>query len=369
MDTTHALSKVAPDSPRSVYSYVGGRIAALIPRFHIQSQRPQIMQVYEDVCSESLAFPLGARPADYSRINHDGTPFQFAVILGPPFRSLQFLSEVGMPGLPGAERIRVNRDCIARVAESLHAEAALSAAASLLDESAPDTHPDLLADPAGAFWIGAAFASAHEPKLKIYTNARWGGERGRWSRLSRFASYFGALEPWRKLENTLARDMEPLGTSVILSGEKTPAGRIYLSTYGKHAAYYEELAKSVSGESFKHVLQQYAKCILSDDYPYPTQTAVCSFGFGAGLALDFKFELCGHCLFANDVEAASRLRTWCTAAGLDPADYLDVLDILSEGYLSKNAPDLHCYVGVGLKQGAAYFTVYLKPRLIASDEH
>lgn len=368
MEPVHTLSNPRPDSSPSVYRYVGSQIAALIPRLALQPLRPQIMQAYEDICRESLAFPLGTRPADYSRINYDGTPFQFGVTLGTPLRSLQFLSEAGLPGLSGAERIRVNRNCIATVAKSLHVDAALSAVASLLDVLAVDTHPDLLADPGGAFWIGLAFASGRAPQLSIYTNASWGNERDRWTRLRRFASYFGALEPWQRLENRLAPDMKPLGTAVTLGRENPPTGRIYLSTYGKHIVYYEALAQSISGDSFRHVLQQYAECILGDDHPYPTQTSVCSFGFGAGLALDFKFELCGHCLFASDVEAASRLRSWFEAASLDPADYSDVLGILSEGHLSHSAPELHCYVGVGQKQGATYFTIYLKPRLIATDE-
>lgn len=357
------------DPSQSVYSYVGGQIATLIPQFGLQPLRPQIMQTYEKICRESLAFYLGTRPADYSRINHDGTPFQYAVTLGSPLRSLLFLSEAGMPGLPGAERIRVNRDCIATVAKSLQADAALASVTNLLDELAPNTHADLLADPAGAFWTGVAFASGREPQLRIYTNARWGSERERWSRLRRFASYFGSLKLWQRLENTLAPDMKPLGTAVTLGGETPPTGRIYLTAYGKHAAYYEELAKSISGDTFKHVLQQCAKCLLGDDYLYPTQTAVCSFGFGAGPALDFKFELCAHCLFASDVEATSRLQSWFAAASLDPTDYFDLLDILSEGHLSNRAPELHCYVGVGLKQGETYATVYLKPRLLVTNAH
>lgn len=370
MRTADTLSNLVPGPSRSVYSYVGSQIAALIPRFGLQASRTQIMQAYEDVCRESLAFPIGTRPADYSRINYDGTPLQFAVTLGSPLRSLQFLSEAGMPGLSGTERIRANRDCIASVAKNLQADAALSAVAKLLDVLAPDTDADLLADPAGAFWIGVGFASQREPRLKVYTNASWGNERDRWTRLSRFASYFGALDPWQRLENKLAPDMKPLGTAIMLAGENLPSGRIYLSTYGKYIAYYEELAKSINGDSFKHVLQQYAEYILGDDYLYPTQTAVCSFGFGAGRpALDFKFELCGHRLFASDVEAASRLRSWFAAANLDPTDYFNVLSILSEDRLSNRAPDLHCYVSVGQKQGATYFTVYLKPRLFGTDEH
>jgi hypothetical protein len=363
MGAVHAQRQAAPGRSRSAYSHVGSQIRALISRFGLQSSQAQIEQVYAEICGESLAFPLGARPPGHSRINHDGTPFQLSVTLGPPFRSLQFLGEAGTPGLSGAERIRVSRDCIAAVAQNLQADASLSAVSGLLDALAPDTDIDLLADPAGAFWIGAAFASGHAPRLKIYANACWGGERDRWARLERFACHFGVLEPWQKLTDTLAADLQPLGTSVTIAGDELPSGRIYLSAYGKRVTYYEALARSIHGDGFGQVLQQYGECMLGDDYIYPTQTAVCSFGVGAGTELDFKFELCGHCLFSSDAEAVSRLRAWFEAAHLDPTGYLDVLELLSEGHLSDKAVDLHVYVGVGLKQGRPYSTVYLKPKL------
>jgi hypothetical protein len=369
MRVVHAQRKPVPGRSRSVYSYVGSQIAALISRFGLQSSQAQIEQIYGEICRESLAFPLGTRPAGHSRINHDGTPFQFSVTLGSPFRSLQFLAEAGILGLSGAERIRVSRDRITAVAQRLQADVALSAVSGLLAVLAPDTDVDLLADPAGAFWIGVAFASGHAPRLKIYTNASWGSEHDRWARLEHFASHFRALEPWQKLEGTLRAELKPLGTAVTLAGKEPPSGRIYLGAYGKRIAYYEALARSIHGDGFRRILQQYAECMLGNDYLYPTQSAVCSFGVGAGAELDLKFELCGHCLFSSDVEAASRLRAWFEVANLDPADYLDVLDILSEGHLSDKAPDLHVYVGVGLKHGTPYSTVYLKPRLIADHEH
>jgi hypothetical protein len=368
MGTDHALSESVPQFAPSVYEYVGNQVTRLIPAFGLQSVQTQIMQTYKEICEQSLAFPLGQTPPPYSRINHDGTPFQFAVTPGSALHPLQFLSEAGMSGLSGTERMRVNRECLASVAESLQAREALRAVEGLLDGWATCTDPDLSAEPGGAFWIGVAFMSAQEPQLKIYANAAWGDEGQRWTRLSRFASYFGAHAPWATLVPRLAADMKPLGAAVTLARERPPTGRIYLSVYGKRFAYYEELAKSVSGERFQRVLRQYALGLLGDEYPYPTQTAVCSFGLGPGAELDFKVELCGHCLFASDAEAAAKLRAWFAAACVDPTDYLNVLTVLSEGRLSSRAPDLHCYVGAGMKEGTIGFSVYLKPRLLATDE-
>jgi hypothetical protein len=77
----------------------------LISRFGLQESGSLIMRTYQDICQDSLAIPSGARPSGNSRINHDGTPIQYAVTVGPSSRhTLQFLSEAGRPGVTGAER-------------------------------------------------------------------------------------------------------------------------------------------------------------------------------------------------------------------------------------------------------------------------
>lgn len=357
---------------RSVYDTVGDQIAALIPRFGLEANQPQIRQVYGELCRETLDFPMGARSSGASRINQDGTPFQYAVTVNAsPFRSLQFISEAGLPGsagaaLPGAERLHANRDCLNAIAGRLQAGDALSQIDPLLDGLAPSGNVDLLADPAGAFWIGVGFMASREPQIRIYTNASWGNEKDQWGRLRLFASDFGALAAWQAVEKRLTADLKPLGTAITIGGHDPPTGRIYLTTYGKHISYYEDLAEAASGAGFKRVLQTFARCILGEDILYPTQTAVCSYGFGAGPGLDFKFELCAHCLFESDAEAEARLRSWFSTARMDPTDYHYLLEILSGGQLSHTAPELHAYVGVGLKQGAPYSTIYLKPKITFS---
>jgi hypothetical protein len=292
-------------------------------------------------------------------------PIQFAVTIGSSHPTLQFLSEAGSPGITDAERMRVNRECITTVAKRLHADEALSSVTRLLDALAPDTNVDLLADPGGAYWVGAAFSTARKPYLKIYINACWGKKQDRWERLSRFAVHFGKSAQWEDIAGRLAPDLQPLGTAITLHGDQPPSGRIYLSAYGKHVPFYEELADVYGSANFMRQLRSFGSCLLGDDYVYPTKTAVCSFGLGDNPMLDFKFELCAHCIFTSDVEAASRLRVWFEIAHLDATDYWDILDILSEGYLSDKISDLHCYVGLGLRRGAPCSTIYLKPRLIA----
>jgi hypothetical protein len=96
----------------------------------------------------------------------------------------------------------------------------------LLNALAPETNIDLLADPAGAYWIGAAFTAAREPHMRIYINARWGKEQERWARLSRFAAHFDESTQWQDIATTLAPDLQPLGVAITFKGVQLPAGRI-----------------------------------------------------------------------------------------------------------------------------------------------
>jgi hypothetical protein len=366
MRTARTSTQTVNEAPLSGYAYVGSQVAALIDRFSLDESRSQIMQTYGDICSDSLAFPRDIRPPLYSRINHDGTPIQFAVTIGSSDRTLQFLSEAGSPGMTGVARMRANQECITMVAQRLHAMEALSSVTYLLDRLAPATDVDLLADHSGAYWVGTAFTAGSEPHLRIYINARWGKVQDQWKRLSRFAAHFDRSQPWQDIASMLAPDMQPLGTAITFQGNTFPSGRIYLSTYGRSMPFYEELANRYGGENFMRQIQIFGRCMLGDGYVYPTQTAVCSFGFDENTIPDFKFELCAHCLFASDADAAARLTSWFETAHLDASDYWDMLDILSEGYLGEKTNDLHCFVGLGLRRGRPYGTIYLKPRLIAS---
>jgi hypothetical protein len=320
------------------------------------------MEVYAQICDHSLAYNAHQAPQGFSRINYDGTPFQFAVASGAPTPALRFLSDPAAWVSSGAERIKLGQDCIRNISRLLNLEAELLKVSTLLDEIAPSSNPALVADHAGAFWIGVNFAPGQEPQLVIYVNSKWGKVHEAWNRLRRFVSYFDGDQQWGQIERAVANDMQPVGVALTLARGNSPEGRVYLSSYGKLMTWYEDLP--IWNESLKPFLRQYAELIFDEDRSYPLPTVVCSFGFGGSSDSDAKFEVCGHCIFPSDVEAVRRLRAWLRSADIDEAPYLDVLKIVSENCLSGNAPVLHSYVGLGLKKSNPYSTVYLKPHFV-----
>ena len=232
---------------------------------------------------------------------------------------------------------------------------------NLLNEMLPENDPELLSDHAGTIWISPSFSPHDKPKLTLYINAKWGPANKRLDRLEKFASYFAAEVHWRKFAQLAKEEMEPLGIAVTLSGDSQPTGRIYMSTFGRRVDYFMNLSRELTQCAVDTLFERFAAITLGEACKYPTQSAVCSIGVGSAADPDLKIELCGHCAFTSDIEARARCLDWLAHMRVDPAPYLDLLEILSEGQLSSTSSVVHAYAGLGVKRNQPYTTIYLKP--------
>jgi hypothetical protein len=345
----------------SLYDCVGARLDALIPSFGLLAERTSIKHAYRLMCCESLGVSTGRRPLlRMSRLNADGTPFQFGLTLGASGSPLQFVTETGPPLAGNTERAAAARRTIHQLAALTGTREGLTLVTELLSEFAPPEDPDLLAEDAGALWIGAAFAPGHSPRLKIYVNAKWGRQEARCARLASFADRVGAAHEW-EARRGLVDELEPLGISLTLAAGAAPAARIYLSGYGRSFSYYERLAAACGGPVFAELLRRYGQTMLADDYRYPSRSAVWSLGTVAGSLIDCKLELCGHCAFASDALIRTRCVEWLAQVNVSPELYLRVVDVLSGGTPSAVDARLHAYLGVGMNRGQPYSTFYFNP--------
>jgi hypothetical protein len=353
-----------PVSRESAYQRIGGHLGTLIPVFGVESAGPLIERSYRLLCGESLMFPCGQRPGQPSRLNADGTPFQFALMLGPPRPALQFVAETGAPRSSNAQRIGEDRERIRTLAKLCGAGGRLPRIDELLDELAPPGDAKLLADTAGAMWLGMGFPPGQRPALKIYINMKWGDVRSRWGRLAAFLSYTTGTVGWREVRAVIGDELEPLGVSLVVSAAAT-SGRMYLSGYGKPYGYYETLGGIYAGAAFQEHVRRYGMALLGEDYAYPTRSVVCSLGIRPGLPADFKVEFCGHCVFENDVQAKARCAGWLQQSHPGLALYLWMVNLLSRGKPSGSAAALHSYLGTGSGRGGPYSTFYFNPAPVA----
>src|SRR5712691_619265 len=155
----------------SLYEYVGRQLGRLAPGRGLEQENSRIQEAYEILCREPLGFPLGETPLEFSRINEDGTPFQYSLSIKPNRPSVfQFLSEGGIPGSSNAQRIAVSKDKVRALCQLFGVVEGIPELFDVLDRTAPISHRGLLADPGVAFWTGVGFLPGESPKLTVYIN-------------------------------------------------------------------------------------------------------------------------------------------------------------------------------------------------------
>jgi hypothetical protein len=349
-------------SSASPYDHIAGHLNTLLPLFETERFSGNILQAYQIIFEDSLRLPPDAALAQSSRLNHDGTPIQFSLALGPDTVPLQFLGEAGRPNLSDAEREKVSRRSISLLSALLQVEKQLEQVSELIDTSCRVNPLDLNPDHGGTFWLGAGFSSKGNAALKIYINGKRGTESERWSRFEKFIEYFGACKNWRGTKERLDSKMKPLGMAITLGKDSVPKGRLYLSGYGNLASYYEGVLEYCEGKSVADAFSQFTAFILGNDRKYPTQSAVFSIAAVDGKLADAKMDFCAHCLFRSDSHAFDTCLEWLRFRKIDPLLYSHLLNLFSE-QIDQNATNVHMYVGLGWRQQREHTTIYLKPDL------
>ena len=350
----------------SWYQLIAGRLQALVPKVGIQAASAQLYQAYELICRASLGYPVESGTRS-SRLNLDGTPIQFALALGHPTVPLQFLSEVGDPGLSHSQASEFIDETVRALSALLRLHGDLDSILNLIRRASAVDAREIDPDRGGTFWVGAGFASGGESGVKIYINGKSGTQSERWAKFQEFAEFFGATKTHHQLRQLLAGKMTPLGMAVSLRQHENPNGRVYLSGYGNPVSYYESLLRHFSGSQSVEPFRQYTRVMLGKDRAYPTQSAVFSVEFeqGADNPPDVKIEFCGHCLFQGDVEARDRCLEWLQLRNINPHTYTDQLEVLA-GQMSPTRVNTHVYLGLGWKKQREYTTIYLKPHPAAA---
>ncbi|MEP6503229.1 MAG: hypothetical protein ABJD97_07870 [Betaproteobacteria bacterium] len=352
-------------APVMLFDHVDAVLRAWSARLGLAAQSPLIASAFRGLCRESLALPAGRRPLQASRLNADGTPFQFALALGAGRPWLQFLAEAAPPGSHGAARLAAATHAMRHLAAVFGASAELARVRTWLAALAPPADAAVLADEAGALWLGAGFADGVGARMKVYVNARLGPVRTRWDRLEALAARFGQAGAWRALAAAMP-GCEPLGAAVVIGAGMPPTARLYLTSQGRELAGALAFAQQGGGAAFRDLVEQSASPLL-DGLPTAAMRALVASAAlrAAGLA-DPKVELCAPWIFDSDAQAATRCQRWLGSLGIDAALYDDALALCAGGAPDAAACVAHAYVGVGLDHGRASASFYFNPSAGAS---
>ncbi|HLH44510.1 MAG TPA: hypothetical protein VKV74_16075 [Bryobacteraceae bacterium] len=347
---------------QTVFTAVRGKLLRLTERFGLSGRRGEILDTYDRICRESLSMAPGRQRPEGCRLNRDGTAIQFSLALQRGrAAALQFLGEAGSPSLNDAERAEVGVQTIADVSERLGLEPETKRVLDLMPQLAPRKGTRRSGSGPGVYWIGASFPPAGGPALTIYVNTRFGEDQHPWSCAQTAAEFCGQGDSWKRVKGALSPALTPLGTAFTISAHHPVSARTYFSGYGLRWRDYRDLFENISATAQAgDLIDRYTLATIGEERQYPLRSAVCSFQFEPGGAMNPKFELCAHCAYLNDAEAARRSQAWIESEGMDSGLYLDMVELLGAAPKA-SAPKLHAYVGVGVRGEEPYSTVYLNP--------
>jgi hypothetical protein len=340
---------------------VRGHVERLVSTFGLADQAIRVERAYRALAASSLRIAPDACRPELSRINADGTPFQFALHIGaahPP--ALQFVGEAGPLGR-GGDRIASGLACLDALGDVLGLSDEVARVRPWLDAWTVRQYGDASASAAGAFWFAPAFAPHAPPALTIYLNNAWGRAEDRWSRLGRVCEQLGRPDVERLAASTT---LAPLGAALVLRAAAPPRGRAYFSGFGVPVARYREMMASGShADVAARAFDTFVRHVMAEDAQYPTHSSVFSFEISARSEDAVKVELCGHCAFDSDRQAARRVTAWLTEVTADAGAYTSMLDVVSNGRSlpASGRPGVHAFVGVGMRNAEPYASIYLNP--------
>ena len=346
-----------------LFDRVRRQVERLIPLFGVGRHASTILASFDELCGESMHIDVGRRTPEFSRINADGTPFQFALSLSrtsPP--ALQFLGEAGRPGCGLPERLHASFASLNALARACGLVDAVEPVLPMLRDLAPDADSPEAAE-SGPFWFALSFPPGSAASLTVYINGRWGPADARWRRLDRFAAAFGSTARWRAFAARAAGDLTPHGMAVTLRPNAPASGRIYLHAFGVHISAYRNLFLGATTPDAADAFDTFGRVMLGADAVYPTRSAVLSLELPDAPMPGAKFELCAHCAFAHDAQAAARISSWLRHSRIGEDAYRSTLaSLMHDRRLSDRAlPSLHAYVGVGARGPDPYASIYVNP--------
>ena len=334
------------------------RLTRLVQRLGVYEQDAEIRRCFDLVCKESWHPGAG-----WSSLNVDGTPVQFALSLSKGrSTALEFVGEAFRRTMEYPARREFGLERMTRLAQAIGVEFEFASVRQHLKEATDGSSAGDFEDPVGAFWIGASFGRDGARSMTIYANARRGAEAVRWNLLAKLAESLAEGEWPRIFAIAEAGALKPLGAGVRVTAHRRPHARVYFGAYGVRPEEYRRMFREVgAGEGFDRALALFFEELLEGKSSFPTRSAVFSFGSNGDGKRSPKLELCGHCAWRADLEAEAHCGNWLRRLGMDADLYFDVVRILAHDPETSGSPQLHAYVGVGMKHDQPYASIYFNP--------
>ena len=352
-------------------SKVRALLEKLIHLHNLQSEEALILQLFNALTRECLAYPLTERLPPFSWICGDGTPIQFSVSLSRNRQErqvLRYVTEVCTPVMELPARVAMARKrvpMLLKLINAMHLQPRINRMLELLLPS-----PRLLPDHSMfGFWIGVQHHASSAAMLKIYCNLLW--QLG--DPWSMFHDALRLLDR-RDVENAIVTVRKSLGSycwpnSIGLECTANGFGRVklYLRGYQLSWSDIDGFLRGLGWVNFEPALLRFHQVLLGGRKTYIPRSVVLSIGAPRkpGESYDVKVEVGPDYYVMDDENALKRIIKLAGELMLDVKPYEQMLDVLSDGALTPGVVRFHDVIGIGLNpQKGPCLNIYLRPDLI-----
>jgi hypothetical protein len=312
-------------------------------------------QVFDLLTRESLDYCPAASATPFSGICRDGSPWQYCVTMDSrSAHAVRFLTEVGAPGTLLQTRTALSVERAAEGLDLIGVRGHRETVQLIANLTPPDDRH------IAGMWVGFAVGPGTQPRLRLYANNGWGDTTERWMRLIRAlrslnAGGFGArLEP---LLGWLLPSFTPNGFAITLP-PTSPLCKLYFRPSAEPWGAVRAMAQAVLGSGAPTFLAAIEDAFERPLESFPHRALVLSMsGPAIGGPLDFKLDLCGHCLFSNDTSPPRTLERLANALGLNTAPYASmVADCGGHGMTLPH--EMIAFLGIGAGAAGSRVNVY-----------
>lgn len=250
--------------------------------------------------------PIGYHPGFRSNVADDGAPYEFSVALsdGPP--EVQFYIEaLGQP--PSlASNMSAGRSLLTALAKE--GGAPLDRLRQIEDLFFPET-------PSGAFtvWIGASFADARSPKLKVYLNPQVRGSAQAVALIDEAMTRLGFAREWSRVRCSLTASRnrkDELGiVSLDLSEGQAARIKVYVRHHGANSDDIHAFANAASPMR-NDDLRRFYTTLANEAGPFLKKPPISEVAFaraGSSSLTDVTLEFPIGSYVANDEVALHRI--------------------------------------------------------------
>ncbi len=294
-------------------------------------------------CAQALSGDLDTGHHFQSKLNNDGSPLQLCISCSNEGVRYRLLADPH-------SHLKIRKERLARARETVFAHVGVAAALSrtldtIIEHALPQSIDQEPAYEAGALWLGSELGSN---AMAVYVNAAWGPYDVRWGRA------IALVESLTKQPacNTLANCSRTTTTlaSIGVEGGANSTGRLKLYFRAREAFPLQACGLS---EDMTRSLIEVMAVILGESAIVNSGLLFCvGIDAASGEFVDFKIDVCGHCLAWNPLQLKNQARRLATNLHVD----LPLLDELQIGQWTDLA-----FVGVAIdRHGSPRLNLYLK---------